>query len=362
MKQILEDKWSDLVAAPRRKNALGLLPPLGNEIVPVAQPNRYERKRPARPGRRAASSRSISDDDIYALTEPSAHKLLCRFRWPATNGKPVCPECGSGNCSSIPSRRIFRCRACRVQFSVTTGTTWHSHKLPLRRILILLFHFALARQGVAAAAISDRMKINTKTAQILCHKVREAIAYSRARVRLSGVVEIDGVFFGASKRRPNRGRAGGAAGDSARRTKCMISLVQRGGPVAIHISNGENSLAVLEAVRAHIEPGTIIMTDEHEAYTFLRFYFELNQVNHSVKYADGEIFTNNAESFHARVRRAQRVHGRLASGPDFDLYMQELAHRHSTCDLDTRALWETLISITMQAPPSLRFQGYFRRG
>ncbi|WP_298789665.1 transposase [uncultured Campylobacter sp.] len=60
-----------------------------------------------------------------------------QVRWFETKGNPVCPCCGSGGkIYFIASRKQFKCKECTSFFSVTSGTIFHGHKLPLQTILM----------------------------------------------------------------------------------------------------------------------------------------------------------------------------------------------------------------------------------
>jgi len=103
------------------------------------------------------------------------------------------------------------------------------------------------------------------------------------------------------------------------------------------------------------------MTDEGSAFGFLNLYFELWRINHSVIYAEDGRSTNCAESFHGRVWRAQKgVYHRLAHGPQFDLYLSELAFRHSHHEINPEVVWKKLLGLVLQHPVSARFYGYWQ--
>src|SRR6185312_17404976 len=55
---------------------------------------------------------------------------LCRWRWPATNGAPVCPWCGSRSSAYVfKCRSLFKCPECRRQFSLLSSTKLHHAKM-----------------------------------------------------------------------------------------------------------------------------------------------------------------------------------------------------------------------------------------
>jgi transposase-like protein len=67
-----------------------------------------------------------------------------KIRWSATEGKPVCPECGGVDYYEYrrPTGLLrFRCKACGKNYSLTSGTLFASHKAPLRAYLAAIAVF-----------------------------------------------------------------------------------------------------------------------------------------------------------------------------------------------------------------------------
>lgn len=56
------------------------------------------------------------------LSDEEAHAKFVELRFAENNGSPFCPRCGSVIVYAIPTRRTWQCRACKKQFSVTSGT------------------------------------------------------------------------------------------------------------------------------------------------------------------------------------------------------------------------------------------------
>ena len=85
--------------------------------------------------------------------------VFLRLRWPDTDGKPVCPDCGCPTCYTC--RRVggqprWRCMACRRDFSLTSGTLFAWHKLPLRSYLLAVAVFCNEVKGKSMLAFAAR--------------------------------------------------------------------------------------------------------------------------------------------------------------------------------------------------------------
>lgn len=68
----------------------------------------------------SAKARTLSIGQIYKAGEDGAFATFCQFRWPSTDGKPVCPACGCPETYTITTRRKFKCR------KITAGMTTDS--------------------------------------------------------------------------------------------------------------------------------------------------------------------------------------------------------------------------------------------
>ena len=144
------------------------------------------------------------------MSDRGVENVFLRLRWPATDGKPVCPGCGCMICYACPrptGRSRWRCKACRSDFSITSGTLFAWHKLPLRTYLLAIAAFCNEVKGKSMLALSRDLDVQYKTAFVLAHKLREAMASSTKALRIGGegrVAEIDGAYFGGHIRPENR--------------------------------------------------------------------------------------------------------------------------------------------------------------
>ena len=157
----------------------------------------------------SAAARSLSAAKIMRMSDRGVENVFLRLRWPETDGKPVCPGCGCTVCYAC--RRPadcprWRCKACRGDFSITSGTLFAWHKLPLRTYLLAVAAFCNEVKGKSMLALARDLDVQYKTAFVLAHKLREAIASSTKALRIGGegrTAEIDGACFGGHVRPEN---------------------------------------------------------------------------------------------------------------------------------------------------------------
>ena len=128
----------------------------------------------------SAQARTLSLVQVARLSDEQAIATFRSLRWHETGGEPVCPACGCVAVYEYRTRRVFKCQACSRQFSVTSGTTFHSRKLPVRDYLMAIAIFVNAAKGISALQLGRDLDVSYKTALVLAHKLREAMAADQA--------------------------------------------------------------------------------------------------------------------------------------------------------------------------------------
>src|SRR5579863_1597114 len=144
----------------------------------------------------SSASRTLSLAKVARMADAEAADAFRQIRWSRTNGEPNCPRCGCLGVYSYQTRALFKCKACDHQFSVTSGTIFAGRKLPLRTILLAIAIFVNGAKGHSALQLSRDLDVQYKTAFVLQHKLREALAAEKANATVSGEVAVDGAYFG----------------------------------------------------------------------------------------------------------------------------------------------------------------------
>src|SRR3954470_11350148 len=157
----------------------------------------------------SAAARSLSAAKVMRMSDGGVVNVFLRLRWPETDGKPVCPGCGGMICYACPrspNRPRWRCKACRGDFSITSGTLFAHHKLPLRTSLLAVVAFCNEVTGHSMLALSRELDVQYKTAFVRPHKMRVAMACGSKALRIGRAgreVEVDGAYFGGHVRPEN---------------------------------------------------------------------------------------------------------------------------------------------------------------
>jgi transposase-like protein len=144
-------------------------------------------------------------------TEADAYLKLEELRW---NGHPVCPHCGvvddawyirplngasrKTRTGTMSQRRVWKCGACRKQFSVLTGTIFQGSKIPVRTWLLVVFEMCASKNGVSAREIERKYEMTPKTAWFMLHRIREAMRREPLAGMLRGTVMSDETWVGGT--------------------------------------------------------------------------------------------------------------------------------------------------------------------
>ena len=211
----------------------------------------------------SSKARTLSLAKVMRLSEDEAFAAFKEVRWADNGGEPVCPRCGSVEAYQYRVRRIFKCKGCTAQFSVTTATIFASRKMSLRDLLAAIAIFVNGAKGVSALQLSRDLNCQYKTAFVLAHKLREAMGAEMNARRLSGHVEIDGAYFGGYLKPRNR------VDERVDRRLKEHQTGKRRAVVIMRERNGKSLPFVFEredeavsTIAARVMPGSTVYADE----------------------------------------------------------------------------------------------------
>jgi transposase-like protein len=309
-----------------------------------------------------AAARGLSLAAVARLSEEQARETFRALRWHATDGEPVCPACGCLAVYEYRTRRLFKCKGCGKQFSLTSGTIFHSRKLSFRDHLLAIAIFVNGAKGVSALELGRDLDVSYKTAFVMAHKLREAMAADQPRAVAKGHVEIDGAYFGGhvkpANRKENR-RDRRLPENQTGKRKVVVAMRERGGRTLPFVVRREDEAAAIVAKR--VAPGSTVYADEASHWDALHARFEAKRINHSFAFSDDGACTNQVESYFARLRRAEIGQHHHISGPYLRFYAGEMAWREDTRREDTRALWELAGVAALAHAKSRNWCGYWQR-
>ena len=247
-----------------------------------------------------------------------ATEYVAKLRWP--NG-PVCPRCGSVEHSYLTTRRIWKCKACKRQFSVKLGTIFEDSPLGLDKWLPAVWLAANSKNGISSHELARALGVTQKSAWFMLHRIRLAMR-SGSFDLLTGTVEVDETYIGGKARNMHKSdrlaKFGGKPGHPTVNKAAVIGMVERGGKIRAHVLDDTKGRTLQSYVRDAVDPGASVYTDALLAYAGLSDDFDHRTVDHAVKYVDGQVHTNVIENFWSLLKRG--LHGTYISVRPFHLY------------------------------------------
>lgn len=310
----------------------------------------------------SAKARTLSLKTVFRMGEDKAYETFKAMRWAETEGEAVCPRCGCVETYDIATRRRFKCVACLHQFSVTSGTIFASRKLSFTDLLAAIVIFVNGAKGVSALQVSRDLDVQYKTAFVLSHKLREAMAREQMGVKLDGIVEIDGGYFGGHVKPENRKedrKDRRLKANSSGKRQCVVIMRERGGRSLPFVVRTEGDACPM--VRDHVGTLATIYADEGTGWDQLHAGWDTRRVNHSVAFMDEGVCTNQAESYFSRLRRAEIGTHHHIAGPYLQAYANEMSWREDHRRVSNGHQAALVTSAAMHSGVSRAWAGYWQR-
>ena len=284
------------------------------------------------------SRSTISTFKLFELfpDEPTARKYLEGRLW---KDGVTCPECKSKERITVRKHGFYRCNACKLDFTVRTGTIFERSHVPLHKWVYAMYLLVTARKGISSMQLAKEIGITQKSAWFVLHRLREACG-TRIEM-LQGTVEADETFIGGledNKHMHNRLRNG------VTEKVAVMGMRQRGGYTVAKVLESKGGIAIRAAIEQNVKPGSRIMADENPSYGKLAESYTVQTVKHSKgEYVRGDVHNNGMESvwavlkrgMHGVYHRASRKHmGRYVNEFTFRLNQGNVG-RHTTERLDS---------------------------
>jgi transposase-like protein len=274
----------------------------------------------------------------------AATAYLESIRWP---DGPVCPHCGEPEKKAYlltikrrPKARVWKCAACRKQFTVMVGTIFEDSHIPLNKWLLAFYLLCSSKKGMSAHQLHRMLGVTYKSAWFMAHRIRYAMEQPPFARLLTGTVEVDETYVGGKVRRSNRvehrpldprkpdkRKQTGRGSDKVP----VVALVERGGEVrSVRMANvTANELG--GAIRRHVAREAHLRTDSFPAYKKVGGDYASHEfVNHAMEYVRGDAHTNTAENFFSILKRGINGIYHHVSEAHLPRYLAEFDFRYNT--------------------------------
>jgi transposase-like protein len=156
------------------------------------------------------SPKTLFEAIQYFSDEQVCIDTVSEMRWP--NG-PTCPECAADLPYYIKTQKRWKCRECRIQFSVKRDTVFEDSPISLTKWLPALWLLTSSENGISSHELSRSLGVTQKTAWFMLQRLRLVLKHLNTGVKLGrkdgGEVEIDESFVGGKLKNMHRSRARG---------------------------------------------------------------------------------------------------------------------------------------------------------
>jgi transposase len=274
---------------------------------------------------------TINDFNRQFPDDEACFEHLRESRFP--DGVAYCQTCKQERKHHrIKGRPVCACDECLTQISPMAGTIFEHTSTSLRLWYYAMYLMASTRCGISAKQIQRETGVTYKTAWRMFRQIRSLL--SESDMQLEGeAVEIDEMYHGG-RRKSGGGRK--LRGDDDKMKVPVLGMVERKGRVRAVTVENVKSATLLQTVREHVLPKTLIFTDEHASYDgikHMREGYKHRRINHSSKvYVTGNIHTNTIEGFWSLVKRGIGGVYHQVSQKYLQTYLDEYSFRYNRRD------------------------------
>ncbi|HSY03767.1 MAG TPA: IS1595 family transposase [Acidobacteriaceae bacterium] len=258
-------------------------------------------------------------------------EFVAAMRWPEG---PVCPHCGGKEHSFLKTRRIWKCKACRKQFSVKTASIFEDSPIALDKWLIAIWLVVNCKNGVSSYEIMRDLKVTQKSAWFMLHRIRLALKNSSFEKmggkRGGGPVEMDEAFIGGNPQRMHAARRNKLRlGEKRTNKTAVFGMLDRDTrQVRAKVVPDVKRDTLMNEILENVVWGSTVYTDDALQYQSLKVcQFVRETVNHVEEYVRGEVHTQGIENFWSLLKRGLRGTYVAVEPFHLDAYVDEQVFR-----------------------------------
>lgn len=277
--------------------------------------------------------RTLQEAIIYFSDADVALEFLKDYRWPM--GEVACPRCESKENCFIATRRIWKCKGCKRQFSIKVGTVMEDSPIGLEKWLPAIWLAVNCKNGISSYELAKDLGVSQKSAWFMLHRIRKALQAGSLEKKLSGQVEADETFVGGRVNRMNNKtkarklskgklKGGGTVGKAI-----VMGMLERKGEARVKVLEYRRRGNVIDQISENVELGSEVFTDNLHSYKSLVANYAHEVIDHTEAYVRDQIHTNGMENFWSLFKRSLK--GTYVAVEPFHLqaYADEQCYRYN---------------------------------
>ncbi len=227
-----------------------------------------------------------------------------QIKWP--DGKIACPKCASDNIGVITTRDIYKCRACKKQFSAKVDTIFEDSPLGLDKWFVAVWMIANCKNGISSLELHRALHVTQKTAWFMLHRIRLAMRSGSFR-KLDNVVESDETYVGGRAENMHKAkREKKILGRGGVGKTIVHGVIERDGNVIANVVPNAEQVTIMAELLRHVEPNSVVCTDAALSYSNLASRYIHHVIDHSIAFVRGLVHTNSIENFWSLLKRTIR--------------------------------------------------------
>ncbi|MCL9805702.1 IS1595 family transposase [Flavobacterium amniphilum] len=276
--------------------------------------------------------KSKSDMTKTLNTEKACREHLEKLRW---DGKPICPHCGSQreNHYKINTRGEFRgrykCKDCRLPFSVTVGTIFEKSQIPLQKWFEAIFYFVLGKKGVSSVELHRAIGVTQKSAWFMLSRIRNSVG-NRMDFEFDDITQVDETYVGGkNKNRSKHKKVANTQGRSGETKTVVFGMLSQGLVHTKVIKNAEKD-TLQPIIKSKVKKGSVLVSDGWSGYSGLNRDYDHKIIKHSHGiFKKGPYHTNGIEGFWSLLKRGIIGVYHYVSPKHLYLYCDEFSYRYN---------------------------------
>lgn len=255
---------------------------------------------------------------------------LWRERYAPDGHHAQCPVCKrERKFHRTKTRASYTCDTCGKHIHPMQGTIFQKSTTSLHLWFYAMYLMVSTRCGISAKQMERELGVTYKTAHRMMKKIRTELMDDDGDEPLSGDVEIDETSVRGRWRGRRMTPQQAAKWRSAQPS--VLGMVERGGRVRLRVIPSRYGEPLSRAVRANVDPTSLIITDDWQPYKQLKAEYKGHRIiNHSDGvYVMGDIHTNTIEGFFGNMKTGMRGAYKKVSPRYLQSYLNEYAWRHN---------------------------------